>query len=98
MAGHMHHPPYPWWAYAIDGAWVICFGGAIILAVAAPHRVSVAGYIVTIGFLIVSRLTGFLSYFMLPAEFIGVAVLIRFICAQELGRLTVRQKPTAFYE
>ena len=30
MAGHMDHPPYPFWHYGADAGWVLCFVGSAI--------------------------------------------------------------------
>jgi hypothetical protein len=32
MAGHMHHPPYPWWDYMNDLFWIILFSVVIVLS------------------------------------------------------------------
>jgi hypothetical protein len=79
MAGHWHHPPYPWWAYAIDGAWIACFGGAVIFAVFEATRGLRIPFIATLAFLTFSRLSGFLSMLMIPAEFLGVIALVAIV-------------------
>lgn len=33
QCGHMEHPPYAWWDYALDVSWVILFTSAAVMSV-----------------------------------------------------------------
>jgi hypothetical protein len=39
MEGHGYHPPYPWWHYASDLAWIGCYSAAAVLAVRSTMKV-----------------------------------------------------------
>ena len=82
MAGHMHHPPYPWWAFVVDGAWIACFSAAAIITLWVRPRTWQIVFVVLLVLLTASRLTGFLSMFMLFAEAFGLAILIAIPCGR----------------
>jgi hypothetical protein len=79
MCGHMQHPPFQWWEYAIDVSWVVLFLTAAVIAVARWKGKGLK-LAVLLSLLIVCRLTGAgcmgmqLFLFELPAS---VALLLR---------------------
>ena len=68
MAGHMQHPPYAWWHFALDALWVALFAAAAFIALRRklPRRARLSTLLLV---LIVSRLalgSGGGSFAVLP--------------------------------
>ena len=98
MGGHMRHPPYPWWHFAIDLQWVVFLvTAAIRVRQSDLRRPRLAFWLLVL--LVVFRLPlgsfggGFLILFDLPVLIYLTAIAFRILWRQK-DRSAIIADPT----